>query len=378
MGYIEGSDREQQVLFPKVLDEYVTAENPVRFLDAFVASLDLATLGFQRATPSEIGRPAYEPGDLLRLYLYGYLYRVRSSRKLEQETHRNVELIWLLRRLRPDFKTIADFRRDNPQALRAVCRAFTLVCKQLDLFGGELVAIDGSKFRAVNSKDRNFSRASLERLLAGIDARIAEYLGSLDTQDDAEEALPTVTATELQQKIERLRARRETYTTLTRLCTLYGVTRAGYYAWVQRPRSAHAERDRQLLQHIQRIFTAACLDAGITPTLPRPLTSANAKHGLFTKEDFAYDAARDAYRCPAARVEVIDARDARHCLPDLNLAHLNIVEQLIANGEILSNRLADVSKCLSFRGPLRPAAWQAGNRDAEAFLGALKRDLVFH
>lgn len=155
MGYIEGSDRDQQVLFPEVLDEYVGAENPVRFLDAFVASLDLAGLGFQRATPSEIGRPAYHPGDLLRLYLYGYLHRLRSSRKLEQETHRNVELIWLLRRLRPDFKTIADFRRENPQGLKAVCREFTLLCKHLDLFGGELVAIDGSKFRAVNSKQRN-------------------------------------------------------------------------------------------------------------------------------------------------------------------------------------------------------------------------------
>jgi transposase len=348
MGYIEGSDRDQQVLFPEVLDEYVTAENPVRFLDAFVASLDLAAIGFGRATPSETGRPAYDPGDLLRLYLYGYLYRVRSSRKLEQETHRNVELIWLLRRLRPDFKTIADFRRDNPQALRAVCRAFTVLCKQLDLFGGELVAIDGSKFRAVNSKDRNFSRASLERLLAGIDARIAEYLGSLDTQDDAEAALPTVTATELQQKIERLRARRETCTTLlaqldasgetqisltdpeSRSMKVRGGTEVCYNVQTAVNAKHHlivandvtnAPTDRAALSPMATAANdvlagpdlkviadmgyysgpevVACLDAGITPTLPRPLTSANAKHGLFTKEDFAYDAARDAYRCPA-------------------------------------------------------------------------------
>lgn len=348
MGYVEGSDRDQQVLFPEVLDEYVTAENPVRFLDAFVASLDLAALGFQRATPSETGRPAYDPGDLLRLYLYGYLYRVRSSRKLEQETHRNVELIWLLRRLRPDFKTIADFRRDNPQALRAVCRAFTLVCKQLDLFGGELVAIDGSKFRAVNSKDRNFTRASLERLRARIDARITEYLGSLDAHDAAERALPTVSATELQQKIEKLRARRETYTTLlaqldasgetqisltdpeSRSMKVRGGTEVCYNVQTAVDAKHHlivandvtnAPTDREALSPMATAANdvlaapdlkviadmgyysgpevVACLDAGITPTLPRPLTSANAKHGLFTKEDFTYDAAQDQYRCPA-------------------------------------------------------------------------------
>lgn len=348
MGYIEGSDREQQVLFPEVLDEYVTGENPVRFLDAFVASLDLAALGFQRATPSETGRPAYDPGDLLRLYLYGYLHRVRSSRKLEQETRRNVELIWLLRRLRPDFKTIADFRRDNPQALRGVCRAFTLLCKELDLFGGELVAIDGSKFRAVNSKDRNFSRASLERLRAGIDGHIAEYLGSLDTQDHAEETMPTVTAPELQQKIERLRARRETYTTLlaqldvsgetqvsltdpeSRSMKVRGGTEVCYNVQTAVDDKHHlivandvtnAPTDRAALSPMATAANdvlggsalqviadmgdysgpevVACLEAGITPTLPRPLTSANTKHGLFTKEDFAYDADRDAYRCPA-------------------------------------------------------------------------------
>ncbi len=150
MGYIAGVGRDQQVLFPEVLDDYVGAENPVRFIDAFVASLDLIALRVQRATPPATGRPAYDPADLLRLYIYGYLYRLRSSRKLEQETHRNVELMWLLHRLTPDFKTIADFRRDNPQAIKAVCREFTLLCKQLDLFGGQLVAIDGSKAESIN------------------------------------------------------------------------------------------------------------------------------------------------------------------------------------------------------------------------------------
>jgi len=347
MGYIEGSDRDQQVLFPEVLDEYIAAENPVRFLDAFVASLDLAALGFRRAVPSETGRPAYDPGDLLRLYLYGYLHRLRSSRRLEQETHRNVELIWLLRRLRPDFKTIADFRRDNAQALKGVCREFTLLCKQLDLFGGELVAIDGSKFRAVNSKRRNFSQASLERLLAGIDARIAEYLGALDTQDEAERDTPAASAPELQQKIAALRVRHETYVTLLAQLEASGQTQISLTDPESRSMKAgvgtevcynvqtavdakhklivahdvtNAPTDREGLSAMataaNEVLAAAdlnviadmgyysgpevvaCLDAGITPTVPRPLTSANAKLGLFTKEDFTYDATRDRYRCP--------------------------------------------------------------------------------
>jgi transposase len=348
MGYIEGSDRDQQLLFPEALDDYVGAENPVRFLDAFVTSLDLATLGFQRAIPKEAGRPSYDPGDLLRLYLYGYLYRLRSSRKLEQETHRNVELMWLLRQLRPDFKTIADFRRDNPRALKAVCRAFTLVCKQLDLFGGELVAIDGSKFRAMNSKQRNFSGPILERLQQKIDARIAEYVRGLDTQDQTEAGTPTPSATDLQQKIDALRDRREMYAALLAQLDASGETqisltdpesrsmkvRAGVEVCynVQTAVDAkhnlivahdvtNAPTDRECLSGMataaNEVLGAtalnviadmgyysgpevlACLDVGITPTVPRPLTSANASLGLFTKEDFTYDPARDAYRCPA-------------------------------------------------------------------------------
>ena len=146
MDYIRGVSRDQVMLFPDCVEEYITADNAVRFIDAFVASLDLGQLGFTRAQPAETGRPAYDPGDLLRLYLYGYLNRVRSSRMLERETKVNIEVMWLLGKLRPDFKTIADFRRDNLAALKQVCREFTLLCRKLELFGGELVAIDGSKF----------------------------------------------------------------------------------------------------------------------------------------------------------------------------------------------------------------------------------------
>jgi len=155
MDHIKGIDRDQLTLFPESLDKYVSQENPVRFIDAFVESLDFEELGFSHATPAETGRPPYDPADLLRLYVYGYLNRVRSSRRLERKANRNTELMWLLRRLAPDFKTIADFRKDNARAIREVCKEFIFYCRKLRLFGGELIAIDGSRFKAVNARDRN-------------------------------------------------------------------------------------------------------------------------------------------------------------------------------------------------------------------------------
>jgi len=156
MGCIHGVNRHEAILFPERLDDSMAEEHLVRFIDAFVDHLNLTTLGCQRATPAATGRPAYHPADLLKLYIYSYLYRLRSSRRLGQATHRNVELMWLLKKLRPDPKTIADFRKNNLKPLRQVCREFTVLCKQLDLFAGELVAIDGSKFKAVNTKERNW------------------------------------------------------------------------------------------------------------------------------------------------------------------------------------------------------------------------------
>ena len=162
MSHLVGYDRCQTLLLPESLDDYVGLENPVRFIDAFVDGLDLATAGFARVQQKETGRPGYAPGDMLKLYIYGYLNRIRSSRRLEAETHRNVEVIWLLRHLKPDFKTIADFRSENRKAFRPVFRQFVLLCRQLDLFGRELLAVDGTRIKAVNNKDRNFTRASLE------------------------------------------------------------------------------------------------------------------------------------------------------------------------------------------------------------------------
>jgi transposase len=180
MAHITGHDRSQILLLPESLDDYVGPENPVRFIEAFVDGLDLAAGGFARAQAKETGRPGYQPADLLKLYIYGYLNRIRSSRRLEAETHRNIEVIWLLRHLKPDFKTIADFRRDNRKAFRPVFRQFVLLCKQLDLFGRELLAVDGTRIKAVNNKDRNFTRASLSEFIKLADAKLDDYLQRLD------------------------------------------------------------------------------------------------------------------------------------------------------------------------------------------------------
>jgi transposase len=176
------------VLFPEIVDEYVSGENPVRFIEAYVESLDLVGLGFQHGRVAETGRPPYHPGDLLKLYIYGYLNRTRSSRELEKATHRNVEVMWLLRKLQPDFKTIANFRKDNTEALKRVCREFTLLCKKLNLFGGELVAIDGSKFSAVNHNSRSYTKQKLQGLLRQIDEKIERYFTRLESEDTTEDA----------------------------------------------------------------------------------------------------------------------------------------------------------------------------------------------
>lgn len=209
MGLIHGAHRHEAILFPERLDDDIAAENPVRFLDAFVDHLNLTRLGFQRATPAATGRPAYDPADLLKLYLYGYLYRLRSSRRLDQETHRHVEWLWLLKKLRPDHKPIADFRKNNLKPLRQVCREFTVLCKQLHLFAGERVAIDGSQFTAVNAKARHFTPDKLTKLLAQIDQRIEGDRQERDGQDTQEDAGTPggAVADHVQAKIEALQQR---------------------------------------------------------------------------------------------------------------------------------------------------------------------------
>ena len=188
--FVVGNDRNQSTLFPERLDDYLGEDNPVRAVDVFVDELDLAGLGFGGVEPEATGRPAYHPATLLKIYVYGYLNRVQSSRRLERECQRNIELVWLTGRLMPDFKTIADFRRDNGEAIRKVCREFVVLCRRLELFSEASVAIDGSKFKAVNTRDRNFTQAKMQRRLAQIDESIARYLWQLDSADRQGEAIP--------------------------------------------------------------------------------------------------------------------------------------------------------------------------------------------
>jgi transposase len=351
MGFIHGVNRREEILFPERLDDYIVEANPVRFIDAFVDNLNLTTLGFQRATAAATGRPAYHPADLLKLDIYGYLYRLRSSRRLEQETHRNVELIWLLKKLRPDHKTIADFRKNNLAPLRQVCREFTLWCKQLDLFSGELVAIDGSKFKAVNGKERNFTQDKLKQLLQQIDQRVEDYLKELDGQDnqDAAGTPGGVVAENLQAKIEALQQRKLLYAGFQAQLEASGETQLSLTDPESRAMKLGKGRGTEVCYNVQTAVDSkhkliiandvtndpgdrdwlspmalqakevlgctfdavadvgyyhgeevkTCLAAGITPYVPRPITSANQKLGLFSKDDFTYDRTTDTYHCPA-------------------------------------------------------------------------------
>jgi transposase len=351
MDYIRGTARNQVILFPEAVEDYITEDNPVRFIDAFVSSLKLNELGFARATPAETGRPAYDPGDLLRLYLYGYLHRVRSSRLLEREAKVNLELMWLLGKLAPDFKTIADFRRDNLKAIKQVCREFTLLCRKLKLFGGELVAIDGSKFKAVNNRRRNFNEARLSKAIQAMEQKIDGYLESLDEADanETDPDDPGPTAAELRAKIAELQQRKAKYQALKQgmkesgakqvsltdgdarsMVMHHGSTEVGYNVQtvvdeqhqliveheVTNDPTDHAHLAEMALRaqetlDVEQLEVVAdmgyydgaevkqCAEAGIKTYIPKPLTSVNRKRGLFTKQDFVYDEAKDCYRCPA-------------------------------------------------------------------------------
>jgi len=211
MSYISGEDRNQSILFPESLEEYITSDNPVRIINEYVTQLDLQRLKFAHASPKEKGRPPYHPGDMLRIYLYGYLNHIRSSRRLETEAKRNVELMWLVRKLSPDFKTIADFRKDNKKALVQVFRDFTQLCSNWQLFGKELIAIDGSKFRASNSKRNNYSKKKLARHINYINEKIAGYLAELDETDQAEAGDHKPDAKEVQKRITQLKERKAKY-----------------------------------------------------------------------------------------------------------------------------------------------------------------------
>jgi transposase len=292
MAHISGHDRSQLLLLPEAVDDYVAADNPVRFIEAFVDGLDLAALGFTGTVPKATGRPGYAPADLLKLYIYGYLNRVRSSRRLEAETHRNIEVIWLLRHLKPDFKTIADFRRDNRKAFRPVFRQFVLLCKQLDLFGRELLAVDGTRIKAVNNKDRNFTRASLAEFIRLADKKLDDYLQRLDQSDATEQTAGGARVANLAEKIVEqqvtnqvldmglLTETAEPAKEILGVETIDVVADMGYFK----------------IEDIE-----ACEKAHMVPYVPRPQRGPSVRKGLFRKDEFKYDAETDSMICPAGQ-----------------------------------------------------------------------------
>src|SRR5476651_1197226 len=207
--YVEAENRSQSTLFPESLDDYIAEDNPVRIVDVFVDELDLKELGFEGAEPEATGRPAYHPATMLKIYIYGYLNRLQSSRRLERETQRNVELIWLTGKLTPDFKTIADFRRDNGQAIRNVCREFIVLCRRLNLFSEAIVAIDGSKFKAVNNRDKNFTDNKLKKRMAQLEESIGRYLAELDRADRDPTLVTEGRVSRLKEKVATVKAHME-------------------------------------------------------------------------------------------------------------------------------------------------------------------------
>src|SRR3984893_12063714 len=208
---VEGEDRTQRTLLPNSLEDYVSEENPVRVIEVFIDELNLAVLGVAGMTPAATGRPAYHPSTLLKIYLYGYLNRIQSSRRLEREAQRNFELMWLTGRLWPDFKTIADFRKDSGEAIRAVCRQFIVLCRRLALFTQAVAAIDGSKFKAVNSRDKNFTKAKLKKRMDQVEASIRRYLQALDSADREDGDVAEAKSVRLKEKIAALREQMQAF-----------------------------------------------------------------------------------------------------------------------------------------------------------------------
>jgi transposase len=351
--FIEGEDRRQVTLLPECLDDYIAEDNPVRVVDAYVQELDLQELGFEGAEPAATGRPSYHPAVLLKIYIYGYLNRIQSSRRLEREAQRNVELMWLTGRLAPDFKTIADFRHDNGVGIRNVCRRFVELCRELKLFSQAVVAVDGSKFKAVNARDRNFTPGKVQKRQEQIEESIKRYLDALDTADR------TQAPTEVQAKAEHLQDKLRTMREQMRrmqgieqqlkhepdgqlsltdpdarsmatsgrgsgivgynvqvavdakhhLIVAHEVTNSGSDRAQLAPMAAAAREamgKRKLQAVADRGYYSApqikaCDDSGIAAILPKPMTSNAKAEGRFDKSDFIYIAKDDEYQCPAGQ-----------------------------------------------------------------------------
>ena len=346
--FIEGESRTQSTLLPEVLDDYVSEANPVRVVDVFVDELDLGQLGFDGIEPAVTGRPAYHPAVLLKLYIYGYLNRIQSSRRLEREAQRNIELMWLTGRLTPDHKTIANFRKDNGRAIRSVCRQFIVLCQRLGLFSDALVAIDGSKFKAVNNRDRNFTAAKLQRRMQEIEASIERYLVEMDTADRQDPGIAEAKTTRLKDKIVALKEQMQKlkvietalkdepdqqisltdpdarsmktrgtgivgYNVQTAVdakhhlivaheVTNDGIDRSQLSSMATQARTAIGSETLTVIAdrgYFKSEEILSCHEAGIIAIVPKTHTSAAKAEGRFDKADFIYNASINEYRCPA-------------------------------------------------------------------------------
>lgn len=351
MKHIQGAERDQLLLLPDAVEDYVGPDNPVRFIGAFVDQMNLAEAGFIRVTPEARGRPGCDPADLLKLYTYGYLNRVRSSRRLEVECRRNIEVIWLLRRLAPDFRTIAEFRKNNRRAFKQVFREFVLLCRKLGLFGRELIAVDGTRIKAVNGKDRNFTRASLAKLIKQSEKGLEKYMAQLDIGDKGEEGTPSGDKTDaLEAKIANIRVKNErlrghlkqlndsgedqlsltdpdarAMARMTKVGVGYNIQIAvdakhcliaeqlvtnkvlGYGHLTPTAVAAQNLLGADALEvvadrgYFQAEDIEACEAAGMTPYVPKPDRGPAKLGGFFPKEAFTFDAERDGYVCPGGR-----------------------------------------------------------------------------
>src|ERR1700676_1687299 len=348
--FVQSEERTQDTFLPCRLEDYVTENNPVRVIDVFVEQLNLSKLGFAGMQPEATGRPAYHPSTMLKIYLYGYLNRVQSSRRLERETQRNVELMWLTGRLTPDFKTIANFRKDNGPAIRAACRQFIVLCRQLNLFSEAVVAVDGSRFKAVNNRDRNYTSAKVQKRMEHIEASINRYLSALDTADQEDAATTPGKPGKLKEKIAALKKRMEQlkeidalvqaapdkqisltdpdarsmatsgkgtgivgYNVQTavdaqhHLIVAHEVTNVGndrdqLSTMAKQAQSAMGREELEVLAdrgYYKGEEILACQSAGMTPLVPKPLTSGSKAEGRFGKQDFVYVADDNTWRCPA-------------------------------------------------------------------------------
>lgn len=357
MAHVSGASRYQATLFPETLDEVVSADHPVRVIDAFVDSLDLAQLGFSKAVSEATGRPPYAPGDLLKLYIYGYLNQVRSSRRLAREAGRNIEVLWLINRLSPSFKTLADFRKEHPAAVAGACRAFIRFCREQSLFGGELLAIDGSKIEAAASRKRVLTPKGVAKRMAAIDRKIAEYLAALDEADRQDAAREEIVDGDVAAALAALRAQREAVRRQAEELAAEGLTqrvegepearlmrtaRHGHqvaynaqcvvdarHKLIAAFELTNEANDQRLLHPMavqgrdaveaEEVTVVAdtgyssgeqaqlCAEDGITAAVPRPET-VNPKGGqYFTRDAFVYDAASDTWQCPAG--ETLTCRD---------------------------------------------------------------------